>query len=430
MLDSKFIRENPEFVVERLKTRGEDPFLEDQLKRFLELDKQRRELIQRAEDLKKKRNAGSKQVARTKLDGQDPGYLMDGLQVVSETIAKLEKDLSVVEQELQGILLGLPNLPDESVPVGLDEAHNLEVRRYLEPRTFRSPVRGHVEIAQSLGILDLDRASKIAGARFPLFIGQGARLVRALIAFMLDLHTSKHGYKEVSPPLLVNAQSMLCTGQLPKFQNDLYSIGLDELYLIPTAEVPVTNTHRGEILDEDVLPLCYTAYTPCFRREAGSHGKDVRGLIRQHQFDKVELVRFVKPEGSEAALEELLCHAERVLQELELPYRVVVLCTGDLGFAARKTYDIEVWFPSQYTYREISSCSNFGDFQARRGAIRYKEKATGKNRFVHTLNGSGLAVGRTLAAILENGQAEDGSVVLPKALRPFMNGQEVLRVDG
>jgi seryl-tRNA synthetase len=355
---------------------------------------------------------------------------MEGLQVVSETIAKLEKDLSIVEQELQDILLGLPNLPDESIPIGLDETHNLEVRRYLEPRVFTSPVRGHVEIAQSLGILDLDRASKIAGARFPLFIGQGARLVRALIAFMLDMHTSKHDYKEVSPPLLVNAQSMLCTGQLPKFQNDLYSIGLDELYLIPTAEVPVTNIHRGEILDEDVLPLCYTAYTPCFRREAGSHGKDVRGLIRQHQFDKVELVRFVKPESSEAALEELLCHAERVLQELELPYRVVVLCTGDLGFAARKTYDIEVWFPSQYTYREISSCSNFGDFQARRGAIRYKEKATGKNRFVHTLNGSGLAVGRSLAAILENGQDEDGSVILPKALRPFMNGQEVLKVDG
>jgi len=264
---------------------------------------------------------------------------MEGLQVVSETIAKLEKDLSIAEQELQDILLGLPNLPDESIPIGLDETHNLEVRRYLEPRVFPSPVRGHVEIAQSLGILDLDRASKIAGARFPLFIGQGARLVRALIAFMLDLHTSKHAYKEVSPPLLVNAQSMLCTGQLPKFQNDLYSIGLDELYLIPTAEVPVTNIHRGEILDEDVLPLCYTAYTPCFRREAGSHGKDVRGLIRQHQFDKVELVRFVKPESFRSgSSKNYFAMQKGFCQELELPYRVVVLCTGDLGLSARKTY--------------------------------------------------------------------------------------------
>jgi len=427
MLDSKFIRENPEFVVERLKTRGEDPFLEDQLKRFLELDKQRRELIQRVEDLKKKRNAGSKQVARTKLDGQDPSYLMEGLQVVSETIAKLEKDLSIVEQELQDILLGLPNLPDESVPIGLDEAHNLEVRRYLEPRAFRSPVRGHVEIAQSLGILDLDRASKIAGARFPLFIGQGARLVRALIAFMLDLHTGEHGFTEIQPPFLVNSATMQGTGQLPKFADDLYSCSGDDLWLIPTAEVPLTNLHSGEIIEESDLPLYYTAYTPCFRREAGSHGKDVRGMLRQHQFDKVELVKICRPEDSYEELESLTAAAERVLQKLGIPYRVMCLSTGDMGFAASKTYDIEVWLPSQNMYREISSCSNCEDFQARRMNTRYRPSDGGRVRFVHTLNGSGIAVGRCLIAILENFQQEDGSVLVPEVLRPYMGGLEVIR---
>jgi seryl-tRNA synthetase len=428
MLDPKLIREHPDYVLERLKTRGQDPFLEDQIRQFLMLDEQRRNMIQQAEELKKERNAGSKQVARLKLEGQDPGYLMDGLQVISERIAMLEKDLSQVERQIQDILQGLPNLPDESLPVGSDETQNLEIRRHLEPKAFPFPPRGHVEITQALGILDLERASKIAGARFPLFIGDGARLIRALIAFMLELHTSCHGYTEVWPPLLVNAQSMFCTGQLPKFQNELFFIELDEAYLIPTAEVPLTNIHRGEILQEDVLPLSYTAYTPCFRREAGSHGRDVRGLIRQHQFDKVELVKFVKPESSDEALEELLGHAEKVLKALELPYRVVLLCTGDLGFSARKTYDIEVWFPSQHTYREVSSCSSFGDFQARRGGIRYKDKKTGKNRYVHTLNGSGLAIGRTLAALLENAQAEDGSVTLPKPLRAYMGGQESLRI--
>lgn len=428
MLDPRLIRENSDYVLERLKTRGEDPFLEDQIKQFLRLDEQRRGMIQQAEELKKERNAGSKQVARLKLEGQDPGYLLDGLQVLSERIAILEKDLSEIERQTQEILQGLPNLPDESLPVGSDESQNQEIRRHLEPKTFPFSPRGHVEIAQALGILDLERASKIAGARFPLFIGDGARLVRALAAFMLDLHTLRHGYTEVWPPLLVNAQSMFCTGQLPKFQNELFFIELDEAYLIPTAEVPLTNIHRGEILQEESLPLSYTAYTPCFRREAGSHGRDVRGLIRQHQFDKVELVKFVQPESSDQALEELLGHAESVLDALELPYRVVLLCTGDLGFSARKTYDIEVWFPSQYTYREVSSCSSFGDFQARRGGIRYKDKKTGKNRYVHTLNGSGLAIGRTLAALLENAQDEEGSVILPKALRPYMGGQESLKV--
>jgi len=427
MIDPKIIRESPDFVIQKLKTRGEDPFLENEVKRFVEIERERRKIIRRSEELKRERNANSKRIAQMKMEGQDPGYLIDGLQVLSETISKLDQELLKKEQELKDILLLLPNLPDDSVPKGADENCNVEIRKHLNPKTFDFPIRDHVDIARGLNLMDLDRAAKISGARFPLFLGLGARLIRALISFMLDLHIDKHKYNEVWVPLLVNKKSLYSTGQLPKFSDDLFFINTDDLYLIPTAEVPVTNVHRNEILDEDLLPISYVAYTPCFRREAGSYGRDVRGLVRQHQFDKIELVKFVRPEASFEALEELVQHAEEVLISLELPYRVVALSTGDLGFASMKTYDLEVWLPSQYTYREISSCSNCGDFQARRGVIRFKDKSNGKNKLVHILNGSGVAIGRAFAAILENGQQEDGTVVIPKALRPYMSGISVIK---
>jgi seryl-tRNA synthetase len=342
-------------------------------------------------------------------------------------IKQLEIELDQIEHQRTNILMALPNLPHSTVPIGSGSDGNVEVRRQGEPRTFDFPAKAHWELGPALGILDFERATKISGTRFSVLTGAGARLARALINFMLELHTGEHGYHEIEPPFLVNAAALLGTGNLPKFEGDLFKIGGDwDLYLIPTAEVPLTNLHRGEIVDGRLLPFKYTAYTPCFRSEAGSYGADVRGLIRQHQFDKVELVKFATPDTSYAELESLTANAEEVLRRLELPFRTVSLCTGDLGFAAAKTYDIEVWLPSQNTYREISSCSNTESFQARRANIRFRPGGTGRAEFVHTLNGSGLAVGRTWIAIVENYQQKDGSVVIPDLLRPYMNGLEVI----
>jgi len=343
---------------------------------------------------------------------------------VSGRIKELDGELREVEESLEGLLLTVPNIPHAATPVGASEEENVEVRQWGTPGSFDFEVQDHVDIGAGLGILDFERASKLSGARFSLLKGAGARLERALINFMLDLHTTEHGYQETLPPFLVSRQTMTGTGQLPKFEDDLFHTEDVDLFLIPTAEVPVTNIHRDEILGADELPLCYTAFTPCFRKEAGSHGRDTRGLIRQHQFNKVELVKFVKPEDSDTELEKLLGNAETVLQKLGLPYRVVDLCTGDIGFSAARTFDIEVWLPAQNCYREISSCSTFTDFQARRANIRFRREPKAKPEFVHTLNGSGLAVGRTLVAILENFQQADGSVIIPEALRPYMGGME------
>jgi seryl-tRNA synthetase len=343
---------------------------------------------------------------------------------LSQRIKALDDELAEIEKQLQEILLFIPNMPHESVVVGKDEKDNPVVKVWGEKPSFNFEPKPHWDIGEQLGILDFERAAKMTGARFTLYWGAGAELERALINFMLDMHTTKHGYTEVLPPFIVNSSSLIGTGQLPKFKNDLFKLEDWDYYLVPTAEVPVTNIHAGEILEEDELPKYYTAYTPCFRSEAGSYGKDTRGLIRQHQFNKVELVKIVKPEDSYSELESLLANAEAILQALGLHYRVVSLCTGDLGFAASKTYDIEVWLPGQDTYREISSCSNFEDFQARRADIRFRRKGKKKTELVHTLNGSGLAVGRTVVAILENYQQEDGSVVIPEALRPYMKGKD------
>jgi seryl-tRNA synthetase len=420
MLDLRFVRENIELITEKMAERGEafDPI------EFLHWGGERKRILQQLEALRAERNRASEQVAALKREGKDAGPEIARMKEVSDRIKELDEEEGNCERKLQEVLLQIPNLPHASVPRGRSSEDNQEVRRWGVPPSFGFDPKPHWEIGDALEVIDLGRATKIAGARFPLLKGRGALLERALSNFMLDLHTQEHGYTEIFPPLMVNRASMIGTGQLPKFEADLFRTMEEDLFLIPTAEVPVTNIHRDEILDGKKLPLKYTAYTPCFRREAGSYGKDTRGLIRQHQFNKVELVKFTAPEDSYEELEGLLQDAEKVLQRLGIPYRVVVLCVGDLGFAAAKTYDIEVWLPSQRTFREISSCSNFEDFQARRAGIRYRPGSKGKLDYVHTLNGSGLAVGRTLVAILENFQQSDGSVVIPEALRPYMGGLE------
>ncbi len=423
MIDIELIRNRPDYVKERLSTRDKElPKLVDKV---LELDQRRREIIKKLDELRRERNELSKKIGTLKKEGKDTAEIQEKVKSIKIGIDKLEGELRKVEEELKNTLLWIPNLPHPSVPIGESEEDNVEIRRWGEPRSFNFEPKPHWEIGERLGILDFKRGAKLSGSRFTVLSGWGARLERALINFMLDLHLKK-GYKEIFPPHLVKPEALIGTGQLPKFEEDLYKCERDNLYLIPTAEVPLTNLHREEILKEEELPIYYTAYTPCYRREAGAYGKDIRGIIRQHQFDKVELVKIVHPETSYDELEKLTKDAEEVLQLLELPYRVVELCTGDLGFSAAKTYDIEVWFPSQNKYREISSCSNCEDFQARRMNTRFKDSKTGKNRFVHTLNGSGLAVGRTLAAILENYQQEDGSVVIPKVLRDYV-GTEVIK---
>jgi len=420
MLDLKLIRENPEVVRKAILDRDLKVNLDD----LLELDRKRRSLLTELEEKRSKHKRGNKEIGELMRSGGDANALRAEMGELSENVKGLEEEVGRIESEMQEVLERIPNIPDSSVPVGRDESANSEVRRWGEPRQFDFPPLPHWELGEQLDILDFQRGVKIAESRFTLIKGAGALLERALINFMLDLHTREHGYKEVFPPILANEESMFATGQLPKLEEDMYRCRDDALYLIPTAEVPVTNIHRNETLSQEELPLYYCAYTPCFRREAGSYGKDMRGLIRQHQFNKVEMVKFSPPDSSFEELEKLTSDAEDVLKLLELPYRVVVLSTGDLSFSAAKCYDLEVWLPSSDNYREISSCSNFTDFQARRGNIRFKPSGGGKSRFVHTLNGSGVAVGRTVAAILENFQEPDGSVVIPERLRPYMNGLE------
>ncbi len=425
MLDLRLIREQPDLVKQKLALRG-GVFPVDEV---LELDKRRRELLQEVERLRHERKVASEEIGRLKRQGQDASGQMVAVKQLGEKLKSLEQELRTVEARLKALLLEIPNLPHDSVPPGEDEADNQVVKRWGDLPEFPFPPKPHWEIGEALGIFDFARAAKITGSRFVVYRGAGARLERALISFMLDLHTRDHAYREVFPPFIVNEASMIGTGQLPKFKEDLFKLEDWNYYLIPTAEVPVTNLHRDEILPEEALPLYYVAYTPCFRAEAGAHGRDVKGIIRQHQFNKVELVKFVHPETSYEELESLTLDAEEVLQKLGLPYRVVVLCTGDLGFAAAKTYDIEVWAPGQKRFVEISSCSNFEEYQARRANIRFRPHEGKRPRFLHTLNGSGLAVGRTLMALLENYQQKDGSVVIPEALRPYLGGEEVIEPE-
>ncbi len=419
MLDIKYLRENFEAAEKALATRSGKVDLSG----FKVLDQQRRELLSEVETLKAEKNKVSGLIGRTKDKGQVQGEIAR-MKDVSAQIKGLDDQLREVADQLSELLMGVPNIPHEQSPVGASEEDNVETHVWGEKPSFTFTPKAHWDIGEDLGILDFERGSKLSGARFCVYFGAGARLERALINFMLDLHTGEHGYTETLPPFLVNRASMTGTGQLPKFESDLFHTEGVDLFLIPTAEVPVTNLHRDEILAEKDLPLCYAAYTPCFRKEAGSHGKDTRGLIRQHQFNKVEMVKFTRPEDSDAELEKLLLNAEKVLQLLQLPYRVVDLCTGDIGFSAARTFDIEVWLPGQECYREISSCSTFGDFQARRASIRFRREGAKKPELVHTLNGSGLAIGRTLLAVLENYQQEDGSVVIPDVLKPYMGGLE------
>ncbi|ADO45965.1 seryl-tRNA synthetase [Hydrogenobacter thermophilus TK-6] len=416
MLDIELIRKKPDWVKERLKTRGEEypPLVDD----VLILDEERRSIIRELEGLRSERNRISKEIGSMKKQGADTTALEVQMKKLKERIEELEHKLSIVERDHKNLMLRIPNLPHTSVPVGEDEKDNVEVRRWGIPKEFGFEPKPHWEIGEKLGILDFERGAKLSGSRFTVLKGMGAKLERALINFMLDMHAKK-GYVEIMPPHLVKPQVLEGTGQLPKFEEELYRCERDELYLIPTAEVPLTNLFRDEILREDQLPIYLTSYTPCYRREAGAYGKDIRGIIRQHQFNKVELVKIVKPEDSYRELEGLTSDAEDILRALELPYRVVLLCTGDMGFSSAKTYDIEVWFPSQSRYREVSSCSNCEEFQARRMGTRYKDQK-GRNIYVHTLNGSALAIGRTLAAILENYQREDGSVIVPHALRDYV----------
>lgn len=420
MLDPKFIRENPDLVKEAMANRGEDVDIDA----FLDLDEKRRNYIAEAERLKNKRNTVSQEIARLKRDKQDASKLIEEMKEVSKTIKEYDEKLQQIEEELQYILMNIPNIPHSSVPIGESDEDNVEVRRWGEPKKFDFEPKAHWDLGEALNILDFSTAAKVTGARFTFYKGLGARLERALINFMLDLHTSEHGYLEVFPPFMVHRRSMIGTGQLPKFEEDAFKVDGTEYFLIPTAEVPVTNMYREQILDGDQLPIKHVAYSACFRAEAGSAGRDTRGLIRQHQFNKVELVKFTKPEDSYEELEKLTQDAEKVLQALGLPYRVVALSTGDLGFSSAKTYDIEVWMPSYGRYLEISSCSNFEDFQARRANIRFRPAAKEKPQYVHTLNGSGIAVGRTVAAILENYQQEDGSIKIPEKLVPYMGGVE------
>ncbi|MBM7855155.1 seryl-tRNA synthetase [Desulfohalotomaculum tongense] len=425
MLDIKFVRSNPEIVKQALTNRSVDVSLDQ----FLNLDEERRKKLVAVEQLKNKRNVVSEEIGRLKKAGEPAEEKILEMRNVSQSIKQMDEEIKEIENKLQQILLTIPNIPHQSVPVGADENDNEEVRRWGKPRKFDFEVKPHWEIGEQLDIIDFERGGKVSGARFSFYKGAGARLERALINFMLDLHTREHGYTEIMPPFIVNADSMIGTGQLPKFAEDMFKLENSSYYLIPTAEVPVTNLYREEILTAEQLPIYHCAYSACFRAEAGAAGRDTRGLIRQHQFNKVELVKFVNPDNSYEELEKLLQNAEQVLQLLGLPYRVVNLCTGDLGFSAAKTYDIEVWLPSFNTYREISSCSNFEDFQARRANIRFRREKKAKPEFVHTLNGSGLAVGRTLAAILENFQEQDGSVCIPPVLQPYMGGLTKISAD-
>jgi len=421
MLDPALLRDNLETVRAGLQKRGLD--LQAELEDLAVLESRRRRLVPEIEGLKREQNTAGDEVARAKRQGLDISKIQEANRLRGQQIKQLGVELDALEQRRNRGLLAIPNIPHESVPEGKSAADNREVRRVGTPKEFSFTPQAHWDLGPALGIIDFERGTKIAGARFTVLVGAGAKLARALINFMLDLHTREHGYTEVEPPFMANTASLTGTGNLPKFEADLFKIGGEwDLYMIPTAEVPLTNMHRGEIVDGRQLPIRYTAYTPCFRSEAGSYGADVRGLIRQHQFDKVELMVFTTPDKSYDELERLTSNAEEVLKRLELPYRTMLLCTGDMGFASAKTYDIEVWLPSQQTYREISSCSNTEAFQARRANIKFRPEGTGKAEFAHTLNGSGLAVGRTLIAILENYQQEDGSGVVPEALRPFMGG--------
>ncbi|MCA0972361.1 serine--tRNA ligase [Halobacillus litoralis] len=424
MLDMKYLRQNFTEVKEKLKNRGED--LSD-LDAFGDLDSRRRELIQETEELKARRNEVSKEISQLKKAKEDADDKIKEMREVGDRIKTLDSELKEVEEKLETMLLSIPNIPHDSVPVGDDEDDNVLAREWGEKPQMAFEAKPHWDVAADLGLLDFERASKVTGSRFVFYKGLGARLERALLNFMMDLHSDEHGYEEMLTPQMVNRDAMTGTGQLPKFEEDAFKIEGWDYFLVPTAEVPVTNYHREEILSAEDLPKKFAAFSTNFRSEAGSAGRDTRGLIRQHQFNKVELVQLAKPEDSYNVLEELTGHAEKVLQLLELPYRVMSMCTADLGFTAAKKYDIEVWIPSQDTYREISSCSNFEDFQARRAGIRFRREEKGKPEFVHTLNGSGLAIGRTVAAILENYQQEDGSLVVPNVLRPYMGGKEVIK---
>ena len=418
MLDPKLLREEPDKVKEALKNRGADPSLVD---KFAKVDEVWRKATFEIDGLKAKRNADSEEIPKLKAAKKDASAIISEMKKLSDEIAKKEEKIKDVEKDLNSVAYYIPNVPHESVPVGKDSSANVEVRKWGTPKKFDFKPKPHDELGEKLGIISAAQGAKIGGSRFTVYRGLGAKLEWALINFMRDVHTKEHDYTEVIPPFMTTCDCMIGTGQLPKFEEDLYKTN-DDLYLAPTAEVPVTNIHREEILDGSRLPIKYVAYTPCFRREAGSYGKDVKGLIRQHQFNKVELVKFVEPSNSYQELESLTIDAEKILQKLELPYRVIVLCTGDIGFSSAKTYDIEVWFPSEGKYREISSCSNFEGFQARRANIRYKKDQRSKSEFVHTLNGSGLAVGRTFAAVLENYQQADGTVNLPEVLVPYLDG--------
>ncbi len=423
MLDVKILRNEYDRVAQALQNRGKSL---DLISSFPELDSKRRELLQETELLKNRRNTVSGEVAQRKKNKEDAEELILEMRHVSDRIKALDEEIRNLEAEIDSLTLAIPNLPDSSVPVGASEEDNVELRRNGEPREFAFEPKAHWDIAQELGILDFEAGAKVTGSRFTFYKGLGARLERALINFMMDVHSGDHGYEEILPPYIVNRDSLVGTGQLPKFEEDLFKLTDTDYYLIPTAEVPVTNYHREEILAKEELPKYYVAYSSCFRSEAGAAGRDTRGLIRQHQFNKVELIKVVEPETSYEELEKMTANAERILQLLGLPYRVLGLCTGDMGFSAAKTYDLEVWLPESNMYREISSCSNVEDFQARRASIRYRKDTKSKPEFVHTLNGSGLAVGRTVAAILENYQQEDGSVIVPEALRPYMRGVEVI----
>lgn len=421
MLDMKFVRSNPDIVKESLTKRNCST---DLINTFLAIDEERRQKLSVAEQMKNRRNTVSEEIGRLKKAGQNAEELVVEMREASQKIKDLDEEVRAIDEKLNTILLTIPNIPHESIPVGADESANREERKWGTPREFTFKPQPHWDIGTQLDILDFERAAKVTGARFTFYKGMGARLERALLNLMLDIHTGEHGYVELIPPFMVNRDSMLGTGQLPKFEEDMFHVDQVDYFLIPTAEVPVTNIYRGEILEEEQLPIYHVAYTPCFRAEAGAHGRDTRGLIRQHQFNKVELVKFCHPAVSYEELEKLTANAEKILQLLELPYRVMCLSTGDIGFSSAKTYDLEVWLPSFGTYREISSCSNFEDFQARRANIRFRPVGGGKPEFIHTLNGSGLAIGRTTAAILENYQEEDGSVRIPKVLQPYMGGIE------
>ena len=423
MLDVKWVRENREEFAAMLANRNYTFPLE----RFIELDTLRRETLLEAETFKEKRNAGAKEIGLKKKSGENADELMEEMRQVGEKVKELDEKIGTIEAELDDLSMRIPNRPNDSVPVGADENDNIEIRKNGKPREFSFEPKAHWDLGEALGIMDFEKGVKLAESRFTVLKGAGARLERALMNFMLDLHTTKHGFTEIAPPILVNTATMSGTGQLPKFAEDLYKCVDDDLWLIPTAEVPLTNLHSGEILNETDLPKYYCAFTPCFRREAGSYGRDMRGMLRQHQFDKVEMVMISTPDKSYDELEKMTSYAEKILQLLGIPYRVICLCTGDMGFGAAKTYDIEVWLPSQNCYREISSCSNCEDFQARRMGTKYRPAGGAKPRFVHTLNGSGIAIGRCLIALMENYQNEDGSITVPEALRSYAGGLEIVK---